>query len=336
MEEIATRPAVFPFTAWNPKWLAPLARCFGPVAVYAPSRRDLPPDLVRADADGLVDLRVPVSGDEGELARQLAAYREWADLHAGADVDWLRLRGGRDWLRDATAPSALGNDLRRAVKGRETAAPDPLLTARLFLEMAQARDRQQEELQEEMARLQAMEEALFHQLRPDGHDARFSVPVPVAAEPDAGGFMTGERMAGWGRLWLADAPPRPRWFVTDSDHARQWVLDKAPEAVCLTGDTPLFLDPDNVDGGPGRTVNALVADALAGRPLDLADRLGPSPSSSHFAFWLYRIEDVEPRAVVNGWVAGGRKPALPDPAKEEGGHTVFAWIQPVTPPSADD
>lgn len=335
MEEKAMRPAVFPFTDLNPEWVAPMARCFGTVVVYAPSRRELPPHLVRADADGLVDLRIPVSGDEEELARRLAAYQEWASLHAGADVEWLRFRGGRDWLRDTTAPSALRSDLRRALKGQEAAAADPLLTARLFLEMAQARDRQQEELQEEMARLQAMEEALFHQLRPDGHDAHFSAPVPMAAESDAGAFMTGERMASWGRLWLADAPPRPRWFVTGSDHARQWVLERNPEAVCLTGDTPLALNPEKAADEAGRAVTALVADALAGRPVVPPDGLRSSLSSTHVLLSLYRIPEVEPWSMVNGWVAEGRKSSLPDPAKEGESHAVFAWIQPVTTSSTD-
>ena len=319
-------PAYFPFTFMSPLSLGRLVTCFGPVALYRPSLLNLPDHLQAAADQGNIQLRIPVSGDEADVENRLRAYRDWAHAHAGAETGWFKAGVDPVPFADHSSTSAIRGDLRRAMEGREREhRPDPLAAARLFLEIAQDRDQRQWDVVQDMARLDAMEKELYGQLRP-GEDCQ--KPVVDAHEADPGRIMIRQRMAAWARLVLAQGTLEPRWLVTDSQEAVQWVLEHVAGSVPVAGGHPVFFPLETPSSEQQRAladyVRALtVAEEEPGRP-DFPEQCQDEPCLRAVFF---RVPGQSLRGLVNGWMSettpSEAGPAGGDPAK----HAVFAQVQ---------
>jgi len=70
------KPVYFPFTYINDTVARDLYACFGQITVYQPSTHDIPENMQRLADKGLLDIKVPVSGDEAKLKALINEYKE--------------------------------------------------------------------------------------------------------------------------------------------------------------------------------------------------------------------------------------------------------------------
>ena len=61
------KPIYFPFTHISDAAVAALSACFKQTVVYQPSRRALPALIQKLADSGLIDVRIPIAGDEKKI-----------------------------------------------------------------------------------------------------------------------------------------------------------------------------------------------------------------------------------------------------------------------------
>ncbi len=259
---------LFPFSWISPAQLSAMEAFFLRPVVLAPSEGRIPPELLKWEAAGRIEIEVPVRGDDDRLKRFLREYRSWADAHRGTDISLARMMEEEIPFFDDSHVGRIRSEIRRGRSG--AAGPDPeqrLTRARLFLLMAQEYDRQSREIEQDLESLQGLESAMFSEL----HEGR-RPPDPTgldssAAASDSGRFMTEERIRAWSRLYVASGPEEtaPRTFVTPSRAVLDAVLDAAPD--------PETVPSAAVDAGRSGSLDAAAEALAAGRP-------APEPLSS--------------------------------------------------------
>ncbi len=72
------KPIYFPFTYISEAAVAAISACFKQTVVYQPSRHTLPAEMQKLADSGLIDVRIPITGDENKLDAILRDYNEWA------------------------------------------------------------------------------------------------------------------------------------------------------------------------------------------------------------------------------------------------------------------
>jgi hypothetical protein len=223
----------FPFTDISQPLLAAATAVFERLLLYRPSRLEPTGDLQAWVDRGALEIRIPVQGDEERLGVLLQEYRQWAELRGGGDLG--RFKGRQEEIPFFDDQSPL--KLRAEILGQGAGAkhdPDPadaLFQARVFLQMAQAFDRQQHELHQALAAVDDRQQAMLRELGdyeklPPGASRR---PAPA---PDPGAHMTAERVAAWARLAL-QAPPSDAVLLTGSPAAWDLLADRFPATVVL-------------------------------------------------------------------------------------------------------
>ena len=75
------KPICFPSTYVSDSVAQALTACFGQFIVYQPLAGETPLQMRPWVEKGILDLRVPVTGDEKELEAVVKNYLSWADLH---------------------------------------------------------------------------------------------------------------------------------------------------------------------------------------------------------------------------------------------------------------
>jgi hypothetical protein len=223
----------FPFTDISQPLLAAATAVFERLLLYRPSRLEPAGDLQAWVDRGALEIRIPVQGDEDRLGVLLQEYRQLAEFRGGGDLG--RFKGRQEEIPFFDDQSPL--KLRAEILGQGVGAkrgPDPadaLFQARVFLQMAQAFDRQQHELQQALAAIDDRQQAMLRELGdyeklPPGASRR------TAPAPDPGAHMTAERLAAWARLAL-QAPPNDAVLLTGSPAVWDLLADRFPATVVL-------------------------------------------------------------------------------------------------------
>ena len=78
------KPLYFPYTYIADPVAEAVAACFGQFTVYQPLADRLPPSMQPWVDKDIIDIRIPVRGDEKALKSAAGNYLNWADLHAGS------------------------------------------------------------------------------------------------------------------------------------------------------------------------------------------------------------------------------------------------------------
>lgn len=220
-------PVYFPFTHVSPAAAILLGACFDRTVVYQPLSETVSPDLKDGAASERFDIRIPAETDSGRLLALLNEYQAWAGLHEGKDLKLFKTRTGQVPFFDDAATHRLSTDIRQRAAGRvETAAPDPLFDARVFLALAQEFDRRQGEFQSGLAACREMEQKLIQDLIGDPEAPELGLgggPALWTEEP--GGHMTERRLDAFARLAREDAAD-DRIFVTTSRAVFEAVLER--------------------------------------------------------------------------------------------------------------
>jgi hypothetical protein len=254
----------FPFTDISQAHLAAATAVFGSLLLYRPSRLE-PAGRLQAwiDRDAL-EIRIPVQGDENRLRVLLQEYQQWAELHGSGDLARFKPRQGEIPFFDDQSPLKIRSEILRHSAGAKT-GPDPadaLFQARLFLQMAQAFDRQQRELQQALEAIDGRQQAMLREL------GDFDAPPPAPSArlgpaPDPGAHMTVERLAAWAHLAL-QAPAPDAVLLTDSPAAWDLLADRFP-ATAVMAHWPVVsgLAPENAAAAGWRTELLATLDRLA-------------------------------------------------------------------------
>jgi len=220
-------PVYFPMTYLSPAAEGLLSSCFGRTAVYRPSDRPLPPTMQAAGEAERIVVRTPVEAGSDRLAELMAAYHAWAEENRGVDLAALKGRQSGIPFFEESSPSRIRQDIRRmGSKSRETETVDPLFEARLFLEMAQALDCQNSDLEQSLDDVRLKETSMLAGLLgdADGHPDIGAAPMAGGFD-DPGAYMTGTRLQAWWRLARSGSGPG-HLLVTDSRAVMAYLVEK--------------------------------------------------------------------------------------------------------------
>lgn len=193
-------PVYFPFTYVSPATAARLGRWFDRLGLLAPAADASAPP---GPASLAWRLYTPPPGDEALLDELEAEWRQWAEMHAGADLAAvLAAREADGPFAAAPAISSLRSRIRAGADGRGAdARTDPLLTARVFLRLAHGLDRDQDALGEQLQQVADLERQMRRQI--DGEVTAGPSTLGSLAGHDPGAVLTERRLAAWARLALA-------------------------------------------------------------------------------------------------------------------------------------
>jgi hypothetical protein len=221
-------PIYFPFTWADASTIQAITAVFPRIAMYLPLACRTPSWLHPFEQAGNLERRVPVSEDSRKLEMLVADYRSWARLHQGSDLSFLKARQPAAPFIDGLS-SRIQSDILQYQDASTEPAPDPVFSARLFLEIAAAYDAQQAELNGDLAKIQHLEKRFMAAL---GDDAETEEPVPIGNQPlfqeAPGDFMLAERLQAWSLLFLQDPHQRTAdgpW-VTSRMSVIEWIQDE--------------------------------------------------------------------------------------------------------------
>jgi hypothetical protein len=167
--------------------------------------------------------------------------------HAETDAAFLRAQPflNRD---EETLSSDIRSEILRY--GTPRSPSDPILSARVFLVIAEEFDCQQREFSQDLTRFQEQESRFLEQLAEDGELPGFdpaALPIPADRPQN---HMPAERLKAWATVFLCDAE-HPRadsipLFITDSRMVMDVVRETVPEIRPVASDiTP---EPDDTVG----------------------------------------------------------------------------------------
>jgi len=222
------KPVYFPFTYINDAAARDLCACFGRVTVYQPGAHNIPENMQRLAEEGKLDLKVPVSGDEAKLEALIKEYREWGELHQKSDTAFLKAIGERIPFFDDTFSTQLASQIKRIRdENYSKEKPDILFNARLFLCLAQDYDLVQDGINKDLVSVYEMEKKLLEGLTHED-EVFFSKNTgsSLKAADDSGKYKIKERIEAWTYL-MSNDKENPRFFITDSSDAFDFVIEKA-------------------------------------------------------------------------------------------------------------
>jgi hypothetical protein len=243
------KPIFFPSTYVSESVAQALDACFGQFIVYQPMSDIVPDQMFAWLEKGVLDVRVPVKTDQDELKTLVTNYQSWADLHldgSGLKLPFLKTWTDATPFFNGTSTSQVVAEIKKQACGKpETQGPEPLLTARLFLYLAQEFDRQNQEVVQDLKRHHQQEKELLRNLKMENDVLSAEFQAKEAQLTDnSSDFMAKDRLEAWTRVLLAD-PYASGLFITSAPTVFQELLDKTATAEkllyfeCL----PLCSDP---------------------------------------------------------------------------------------------
>ncbi|MDQ1330679.1 MAG: hypothetical protein QG578_944 [Thermodesulfobacteriota bacterium] len=222
------KPVYFPFTYINDDVARDLYACFGQVTVYQPSTHEIPENMRKLSDDGMLDIRVPVSGDETRIEALIKEYKEWGELHQKSDTAFLKAIGERVPFFDDTFSTQLASQIKKVRdENYSKEKPDILFNARLFLCLAQDYDLAQDGINRDLVSVYEMEKKLLEGLTHE--DEEFFIKKTgssLQASDDSGKYKIKERIEAWTYLMSIDGE-QPGFFITDCRDAFDLVTEKA-------------------------------------------------------------------------------------------------------------
>ncbi|KPJ76402.1 MAG: hypothetical protein AMJ54_11765 [Deltaproteobacteria bacterium SG8_13] len=251
-------PHYFPHTYLSQRVMQILAVVFDRVCVYLPSELDIPEQMQRWVDSKMLELRVPVTEDKDRLAAVLKAFRSWATLQGGSpgfDLDLLQAYHRTPPFIDAPPASQIRTDIGRRItsqptgENKTTSESDRLLSARVFLSIAQQLDEQADALDRDYAAVGARQQDMLAELQDDRPDSP-TAETPAAARADGHEqYMLAERMQAWAQLAAADAaqsgPDAPAVFVTASRQVLERLVDYLPEGAAIDRPGVLYVPAEH-------------------------------------------------------------------------------------------
>lgn len=228
------KPIYFPYTYISNPVAEAVAACFGQFTVYQPLADKLPLPMQPWVDNGVIDIRIPVRGDNRELESAAENYLNWANLHTGSSginpVSLKTLKASAPLL-DASLSSQIVADVKKQINGTATGkSSDPALASRIFLYFAQEFDQQSQELDHVLEESRKKEQDLFQDLKMEEDALATELKKEPGRLPDVNSdYLISGRLEAWTRILLSDREPSGL-FVTHSTAVLEQILDSAPTA----------------------------------------------------------------------------------------------------------
>ena len=297
MGKCKMKPIYFPFTYVSEPVAQALSACFGPFIVYQPLHSRLPEKMQPLVDRGLIDIRVPVTGDEELLERAVDNYRTWAqqqlEASGGAKNAFFKSGLDRRPLFDSSASSQIVAEIKaRQRKKTDSADRQVVLSARMFLYFAQQFDLQNRGVDGVLQDYRQKEQKLMRQLQPEeGTALKGLSPGSSPASDDFADYMLETRMEAWTRLLLSD-PHDGVLFITHSRSVLDHVLEYTPQAEEVLHVTGTGLAAENVVADPITADRRMAYFAQIVEDRTAPFRQGDIPAG--LTLRIYRVSDQTP------------------------------------------
>ncbi|MFP4475837.1 MAG: hypothetical protein ACLFOY_09765 [Desulfatibacillaceae bacterium] len=223
-------PACFPFTFVTGMTAMSMEALFGGSVVYAPSRLDLPGEVIRVSEAHGVSVRTPLEErlDLDLLRNVLSRLKTFEEMSRGLDLGSLKHMAAVPFF-DETSPLHVRQDIREAAgmkKPEDRKAAD--MAAAVFLHVAQRMDEARHEVDSRMAKVRAREAEMFREL---GDPDENAVPIPGPETTVAeNANMPEQRVAAWARCALRD-PELPPILACTRQEALDVLLERNPGGI---------------------------------------------------------------------------------------------------------
>jgi hypothetical protein len=270
-----------------------LTKVFDGIGVYLPSDLEIPEQMQHWADDNLLELRIPAPGDTERLAEVLKAFRSWAAMQSGGtgfDVNLLKAYHSQTPFFDAPFASQIRTDISRrmapsSIKEEQKAAPDRLLSARIFLSVAQQLDELADTLDKDFAAVDAHQKDMLRELQDSLPDSPANESPATVGSEEHGRYMLTERMQAWAWLAAVDAAQSgsdaPALLVTAGREVLEWVIDRLPDDVIVDRSELFTVSAESSEAMDGwrRDFLQAITTLAAGpdEPVDLMRRLPDPP-----------------------------------------------------------
>jgi len=228
------KPIYFPYTYISNPVAEAVAACFGRFTVYQPLADKLPLPMQPWVDNGVIDIRIPVRGDNRELESAAENYLNWANMHtasAGINPAALKTLKASAPLLNASLSSQIVADVKKQISGTSTNKySDPALASRIFLYFAQKFDQQSQELDHVLEESRKKEQDLLQDLKMEEDDPATELKKEPGRLPNLNSdYLISGRLEAWTRILLSDREPSGL-FVTHSTAVLEQMLDSFPTA----------------------------------------------------------------------------------------------------------
>jgi len=225
-------PVYFPFTYISEATIEALALCFRQTTtVYQAISQNIPESMKKWAEKGILDIRTPVITDEQKIISIIRDYKKWANIHQGSEKSFLKFQKENIPFFEDTSEIKIRSEIKKYkdTKTAEKEKPDPLLNARIFLQIAQEFDIQNQSVNQELGEFKGLEQKLMKHLHDD--DPEFLLPNTEfqVIQEDMGNYMTSERIEAWLHLMQHDDSELSGIFITDSPAVLEYIIDKVPD-----------------------------------------------------------------------------------------------------------
>jgi len=231
------KPIYFPYTYIADPVAEAVAACFGQFTVYQPLDDRLPLSMQPWVDKDIIDIRIPVRGDDQELKSAAENYLNWANLHAGsARVTHASLKTltAAAPLLDASLSSQIAADVKEQINATSAdRSADPVLSSRIFLYFAQQFDEKSQEIDHVLVESIKKEQDLIRDLKVEEDALAAELKKEHGPMPDVNtDYLISVRLEAWTRIFLKDRQP-PGFFVTHSAAMLEQLLDRVPASEII-------------------------------------------------------------------------------------------------------
>ena len=331
-------PIFFPYTYISNRVAEAVAACFGQFMVYQPLADRLPATMAPWVDRGIIDVRIPVQGNDGELASAVKNYMEWANLNIGSTginpSSLKTLQASAPLLDPSLSSHVVAEVKKQAGRHPGDPSPDPLVSARVFLHFAQKFDQQSTELDNVLEEFEKKERDLIQDIKFEADALAAELMQDTGSIPDANtDYLIAERLDAWTRLLLKDSTP-PGLFVTHRPAVLAHMLEAAPrcEKILDVETIPGF---DQTSGTPAPWQDRIVSylsDIIYDKFDNAATKKMPdlklTPGDDTVALKIYLVP--EQNALQLFCRVAGLKDPGPDPTSTGAGaiNTLLGLIAP--------
>jgi hypothetical protein len=326
-------PIYFPFTWADASTIQAITAVYPKIALYQPSVCKVPSWFHPFEQAGSLEIRVPVSEEGNKLELMVADYQNWARLHQGSDLVFLKTRQPAAPFIDGLS-SRIRSDILQYQDSPPDPAPDPVFSARLFLEIAAAYDAQQAAFNRDLEKIQHLEKRFMAAL---GDPAEMEEPVSLGNLPlfqdDPGDFMLAERLQAWSILFLQDQKQRTadELWVTSRMSVIEWIREEiGMEQVLEINCIPIQKTIDDNTRFWQESIMAYLSQ-LQKTPWPSAIKTFEPPSSDYawenaVSVKGFIIPDQAPEALLQK-LAAGKSVRMPGSGQFR--HTIVVCISPI-------
>ena len=231
------QPIYMPFTHISDKLADYIHHLLGPVILYQPGGLPIPRKIGQLSEKESIEIRIPIEPkDDDPLAGIKQNHHAWAKgLSNRPRIDVRGFMASCDPIPfyQESSSAHIRTEINQLCRGEALGLRnDPILTARLFLALAQEYDVQKLELAQDMSAVAHMEKHLLENLKGDRDDAFNFSRIHGDFREDLGNYMTRGRIDAWSVLYQ-NADSGADVFVTDSLAVMEKLCETSPDLLLL-------------------------------------------------------------------------------------------------------